>query len=260
MTGDALTTSPLHINERILHYLTGAASMDERLRCLTEAVAPAAVLLPSYSSLAERITAHWPNGNGQLPWPVVQLFGAERSGKRAVAAAVSAGLGFRLRAISAAAAPRATAELDLFIRLWEREAALNPTVLLLECDELEPPDSAGESAVNRLLETMRSPVLVSVRFRWRRDRLALSAGPGAELGVTSVTAISQTVRSSRDILVALGAEGELSLRIKGPAWTYLRAGAFGVIDGPRYDIEGVPVLDTSRLQVSMSAGLGVRFP
>jgi len=167
MTGDALTTSPLHINERILHYLTGAASMDERLRCLTEAVAPPAVLLPSYRSLAERITAHWPNGNGQLPWPVVQLFGAERSGKRAVAAAVSAGLGFRLRAISAAATPRAAAELDLFIRLWEREAALNPTVLLLEYDELEPPDSAGESAVNRLLETMRSPVLVSVRERCR---------------------------------------------------------------------------------------------
>jgi len=115
--------------------------------------------------------------------------------------------------------------------------------------------SAGVDAVASLV-----PVLVSVRFRWRRDRLALSAGPGAELGVTSVTAISQTVRSSRDILVALGAEGELSLRIKGPAWTYLRAGAFGVIDGPRYDIEGVPVLDTSRLQVSMSAGLGVRFP
>jgi len=115
--------------------------------------------------------------------------------------------------------------------------------------------SAGLDAVASLV-----PVLVSVRFRWRRDRLALSAGPGAELGVTSVTAISQTVRSSRDILVALGAEGELSLRIKGPAWTYLRACAFGVIDGPRYDIEGVPVLDTSRLQVSMSAGLGVRFP
>jgi hypothetical protein len=106
------------------------------------------------------------------------------------------------------------------------------------------------------------PVLFGVRVRWTRQRVELAVGPVAEVGVTSVTAINSPVplRSSRDILLALGGEGELRLRISGPAWGYLRAGALGVLDGPRYAIEGVPVLDTSQLQLSLSAGVGLRFP
>ena len=108
------------------------------------------------------------------------------------------------------------------------------------------------------------PVLLGVRARWHKNRIALSAGPTAELAVTSVTALPSpqtvSVRSSRDILLALGAEAQAALRIGGPAWAYVRGGALGVFYGPRYEIEGVPVLDTSRLQISLSAGLGVRFP
>ncbi len=117
--------------------------------------------------------------------------------------------------------------------------------------------SSGVEAVGSMV-----PILFGVRARWRKDRVVLSVGPSGELAVTSVTALSQTVlvRSSRDILLALGGEAEAALRIVGPAWAYLRGGAFGVFYGPRYDIEGVPVLDTSRLQISVSTGLGVRFP
>jgi hypothetical protein len=106
------------------------------------------------------------------------------------------------------------------------------------------------------------PVLVAARARWRRDRVALAAGPGLEVGVTSVTALSSVVpvRSSRDLLLAVGADGEAAVRVAGPLWAYLRAAALGVVKGARYDIEGVPVLDTSRLQIALGAGLGVRFP
>ena len=117
--------------------------------------------------------------------------------------------------------------------------------------------SAGADAVASLI-----PVMVGVRARWRRARVELSAGPTAELGITSVTGISTAVpvRSSRDILLALGADAQLEVAIGGPTWAYVRAGALGVLDGPRYDIEGVPVLDTSRLQLSLGAGLAVRLP
>lgn len=104
------------------------------------------------------------------------------------------------------------------------------------------------------------PVMLGVRARWRKERVELSAGPLAEVGVTSVTVISTLVHPSRDILVALGGEGEARIKIGGPAWGYLRASALGVLDGPRYDIEGVPVLDTTRLQLALGAGLGLRFP
>jgi hypothetical protein len=120
--------------------------------------------------------------------------------------------------------------------------------------------SGGVDAVASLL-----PVLFSVHARWTKQRVELAVGPVAEVGVTSVTAfMTPTVPvrtgTTHDILVALGGEAELRLRISGPAWGYLRAGALGVLDGPRYDIEGVPVLDTSGLQLSLSAGVGLRFP
>ena len=106
------------------------------------------------------------------------------------------------------------------------------------------------------------PVTAGVRARWRKGRLEVAAGPVAELGVTSVTGISASVpvRSSRDILLALGADAQMSLAISGPAWGYVRAGAYGVLEGPRYDVEGVPVLDTSRLQIALGAGLALRLP
>jgi hypothetical protein len=115
--------------------------------------------------------------------------------------------------------------------------------------------SAGFDAVASLL-----PVLFSVHARWAKQGVEFAVGPVAEVGVTSVTPISTTIRTTHDILLALGGEGELRLRIASPAWGYLRVGALGVLDGPRYDIEGVPVLDTSGLQLSLSAGVGLRFP
>jgi hypothetical protein len=105
----------------------------------------------------------------------------------------------------------------------------------------------------------------SAHARWTKQRVEVAVGPIAEVGVTSVAAfMTPTVPvragTTHDILLALGGEAELRLRINGPAWGYLRAGALGVLDGPRYNIEGVPVLDTSGLQLSMSAGVGLRFP
>jgi hypothetical protein len=119
---------------------------------------------------------------------------------------------------------------------------------------------AGVDAAASLL-----PVLFGVHARWGRQRVELAAGPVAEVGVISVTAppmmtAAPPIRSSRDILLALGGEAELRFRITGPAWGYLRGGALGVLDGPRYDIEGVPALDTSGLELSLGAGVGLRFP
>jgi hypothetical protein len=74
-------------------------------------------------------------------------------------------LGLRLRLMPAAATPRGMADIDLFLRLWEREAALNPTALLLEFDENESADPHGEVFLKRLVETLRSPLLISTRER-----------------------------------------------------------------------------------------------
>ena len=175
MAGDALTISPLRIDERILHYLVGVSSVDERLRGLTAPLSVVGALPPSQQTVADQVAGSWSGSSGRSAWPVVQLCGGDPASKRAVAAAACALLGLNLRVMSAGVVPRGAADLDLFLRLWEREAVLNPSGLLLEFEETESSDAQGDAALSRLVETVRSPLAVSVRERRRpTERVLLS--------------------------------------------------------------------------------------
>ena len=163
LPGDTLTTSPLRIDERILHFLAGASSIDERLRALTNPLSASSELPMSQGAVVERVAGVWSRSSGQSPWPVAQLCGSDVAGKRAVAATACALLGLHLRVISSQVVPRAPADLELFIRLWERESALDPSGLLVECDDAEAADAQGEAALKRLVESLQSPLLISTR-------------------------------------------------------------------------------------------------
>lgn len=173
--GHGLTSSPLRIDERILHYLAGASSIDERLRTLTQPVGPLGLLSLSQHEVAEQVVHRWLNASGQPEWPIVQLCGSDAASRRAVATSACAMLGTNLRVLGGSAVPPAVDDLDLFLRLWQREARLHPIVLLLECDGIEPSDKLADEAIHRLIETLRAPLLVSARERRRPvDRLTVS--------------------------------------------------------------------------------------
>src|SRR5271157_1756281 len=57
--GVPLTTSPLRIDERILHFLTGLQHLDERLAGLLRLVPPTEDLVPSHVALAHIISSRW---------------------------------------------------------------------------------------------------------------------------------------------------------------------------------------------------------
>ncbi|HEX3473117.1 MAG TPA: ATP-binding protein [Silvibacterium sp.] len=174
-TGDTLTTSPIRIDECILHYMAGTASTDERLRGLTEPWELRGTLPTSQEAVAIQVAGSWSHADTKDMWPAVQLCGSDIAGKRATAGLACSALGLNLRRIFASAVPRLPSELELLVRLWEREALLSPSGLLLECEDLEPTDAAGEAAITRLIEAVRSPLLISVRERRRSvDRPILS--------------------------------------------------------------------------------------
>ena len=165
MTGDTLTSSPLRIDERILHYLAGVPSIDERLRGLTEPLSASDALPESQGAVAKQVAGSWSRASQQAPWPVVQLCGIDLSSKRAVASTACAMLGLHLRVLAAQIVPRGMADVDVFVRIWEREAALHPMGLLLEYDDAETVDPHGDTFLKRLVETLRSPLLISTRER-----------------------------------------------------------------------------------------------
>ncbi len=162
--GNALTLSPLRIDERVLHYLAGVHHLDERLVGIVEPLRASGELVPSHRNLAERLVKTWSNATG-TPLPVVQLCGSEAASKRAIAAAACESLGLNLNVISAGAIPTNAGELDSLIRLWEREAALSSSALLVDCDEMDTVDVVRESAITQLIERTNGALIITSRER-----------------------------------------------------------------------------------------------
>jgi hypothetical protein len=161
--GDTLTTSPLRIDERVLHYLTGVSHLDERLAGIIEPLHAASELVPSHRALADRIAQTWSQAAGKSALPIIQLCGDGIAGKATIAMAACAALGLNLNLLSANVIPASPSELEALIRLWEREAALSASALFLECDEMDPTDAARVSAVRRLIESLSGAIIIASR-------------------------------------------------------------------------------------------------
>jgi len=169
-TGSALTLSPLRIDERILHYLTGLQYLDERLAGIIEALPKSGELVPSHQHLAEQLAATWSQASGTASLPIVQLCGEETASKRAIAASACELVGLKLNVINGVAIPLNFSDLNQLKQLWEREYWLRPSALLLDCDELDLTDAARENAIAQLSESIFCPLIITSRDR-RRSRL-----------------------------------------------------------------------------------------
>jgi hypothetical protein len=177
-SGPSLALSPLRIDERVLHYLAGVQHTDERLAVLLEPAQALDMLLPSQRSLAAQVAAVWARASGvsggaNTPaMPVVQLCGDEPAAKRAIAAAACAALGLNLAVLAAESLPLSVGELWTLVKLWEREAALSGSALLLDCDGLEGADldRARAGVVTRFVERTGGLLLVCSRERQRSIR------------------------------------------------------------------------------------------
>ena len=163
--GVSLTSSALKIDERILHYLTGLHCMDERLAGLVEKLSPPGILIPSQRALGERIAGLCSRVDGNAPLPVIQLSGHDVAMQFDLAAWACARLGIHLCMIRSRAIPTGPSDLEGFIRLWEREAFLTGSALIIDCHEGDPSDAAVDSALIRLVENIGGMILVASRER-----------------------------------------------------------------------------------------------
>lgn len=168
--GSALTISPLRIDERILHYLTGIGYLDERLAGLVEPLHTSDSMAPSHNLLAERIALTWSNTLDTSVLPAIQLCGGDIVSKRILADAACSSFGLNLYVISAGAIPQNPVELEAFIRLWERDAILSSCALFVDCDDMDTTDAAREKAITQLIERTGGAIIVSSRVRRRSQR------------------------------------------------------------------------------------------
>ncbi|MEO0349246.1 MAG: ATP-binding protein [Cyanobacteria bacterium P01_A01_bin.15] len=146
--GDALITSPLRIDERILSYLLGLPGIDARLsRWLTPVFAPE-VLVPSHQQVCDRIVQLWRT----QPPPPIQLYGPDLVSQRAIAATACQTLGLTAYHLDLQRLPATESEQRQLVDLWQREGQLGPVALILS--------DSSENALQRSLWNEVSPVVV----------------------------------------------------------------------------------------------------
>ena len=170
----------------------------ERLQSLTD-------LPPSHREVAQQIADHWSRSPQAAAGLVINLCGDEQAGKQAVAASAGAALDLQLHVIRATDVPVAIAEREALARLWEREAVLSSSALLLDYDEPE-----NNRAVLAFLENVQSMLLVASREPLRlRKRQVLrldvnkpSAAEQYSLWQTALSSLAPQLNGHLETLVA----------------------------------------------------------
>ncbi|MFE4106169.1 ATP-binding protein [Almyronema epifaneia] len=173
--GNALTYSPLRIDERILHFLLGIKYTDMRLKGILtplEAIGTEfEALPPSYQAIAEQVAyVGWQATDKQAP--AIQLYGSDETTQRAIALAACRQMQRQGLLIAADVLPTELGQFNLIKVLCEREALLTDSILVLDCSALSSADSTVEagatqqnSAIHRLIDSLQCPVIVLSRDR-----------------------------------------------------------------------------------------------
>ena len=175
-----LVHSPLRLEERLLHYLLGLSGLDKRLLDWVEPVTGRNDLVPSQRAIAQQLIAAWEQAPEGRDRPVLQLCGEDRSGKQAIAQALSSHYRLPLYRLNAAMLPTAPQELQSCLRLWEREYRLAPSVLWLTCETADRTESAREAAIAYWIEHLDAALVISSRDRrppQERPLLGFDVGP-----------------------------------------------------------------------------------
>jgi hypothetical protein len=171
----------VRIDERVLHYLAGVNAIDPRLRPFVRRRSPPLAMADSHRRIGTSIVQSLRHATA--PVPAIVLAGDDPDGQSDVAAHAASQLGLGLHEAHLEDLPRSTSELEAFMGLWQREAALLGSALLVECGDAYAPRS-----LVRMVEAPGSVVFLAVR-----DHVALRQA------VDRFTVVKPQVREQRQL-------------------------------------------------------------
>ncbi|KST65681.1 ATP-binding protein [Mastigocoleus testarum] len=157
----ALINSPLRVNRRLLYHLLGDNKIDRELQSRIKPI-PADTyskdLSSTHSQIVKQILQQWQT---TVKNPFIQLCGTQVSCKLHIAARVSKEIGWALYYTSAMFLPTKVTDLDRLILLWKREHRLVPSILFLDCENLNDTDASRQTALNFFLDNINAPIIIS---------------------------------------------------------------------------------------------------
>ncbi len=179
-----VTSSPLRINENVLHFLAGTPYPDKAFADLILPVPPQPDLVRGQRGAMERIVAIW---KLQVPQELalIQLVGSEAASKRAVAFAAANTVGLDLYEMDARQLPGDPSEFTRVQRAWERHAALFGCALLVNAHELDAQNVLSAQTLARWVEQTQGALILASETRHPLTR------PGILLDVKKPSASEQ---------------------------------------------------------------------
>lgn len=167
--GNSLTTSPLRIDENILHYLTGASHLDERLANMGVTVIKREMLVQTHMQIAAQMVNIWCLASQENEiLPILQLCGQDVASMRAIAAITCDKINHIPYLIAVELLPSDVSHLNIIKCLWEREFTLNNAVLVLEFDNQDVLDVKQQAAITQFIETIQAPIIIISNERRRQ--------------------------------------------------------------------------------------------
>ncbi|MBL9135482.1 MAG: ATP-binding protein [Verrucomicrobiales bacterium] len=158
-----LTSSPLRLDERVVHFLKGLNELDERLQAVSLPLAGGGQLSDSQREVAESVVRSWRAHPGDDALPVTQLLGPDDASKQWVAAHAAAAVGRALLRVKSDTLPAAPNDLEALRRLWDRECRLLPLALYLEVGDSDASNSERLGVVQRFLARADGLILAATR-------------------------------------------------------------------------------------------------
>jgi hypothetical protein len=172
---------PLRADERVMTFVRGSTAIDDRLSHWLRPVRTTMrrPLAESLQRVSNQLATQMRLSSELPQLPLAQLVGADPASRQLVATQLAQDLDCCLYLLHADALPDSPADLELFLRIWERESRLLPLALLIEADELDSPGSTRDVAsetvssrhglsrtIQRICSLTDRLVILSVRDRW----------------------------------------------------------------------------------------------
>jgi hypothetical protein len=227
--GHGLTTAPLHLEERVLHYLAGTNRIDARLEDVVFRKAPPEWMDDDHFRLGNEILHRLEADDSPTlrdatakdgASGIVHLCGDDELGQEGVASLVAHRSGRQLYVLRHEDTPAAGAELEQFLHLWMRERLLLPAMLLLQWGNETPSVAAkqlAERAPGTLMIASREPLRLhravechqvdkpapAAQLRLWQDALGAGSGTAVEQADGVLGEIAQQFRLSAETIVAI---------------------------------------------------------
>jgi AAA+ superfamily predicted ATPase len=155
-----IASRPLHIEERVLHYLTGISYLEKSLQLILRQVRDVVSLADSQKLLIDRILLVWKSAKEELSQ--IQLLGDEEEVKVAVAKQACAKIGLGLWFMPSELMPSKSDDWERFVELWSREPALLGAGLYVSAEDVE---YLMQKHILRYLEFIPGPIFVGLKRR-----------------------------------------------------------------------------------------------